>query len=62
MAYLMAILLPPVAFFMAGKPGQGVLSIVLCLTVLGWLPAAIWAVLVVNSAAAERRHKELMAR
>ncbi|CAB4166895.1 Proteolipid membrane potential modulator [uncultured Caudovirales phage] len=57
---LMAILLPPIAFFMVGKPIQGVISLLLCVTVLGWIPAAIWAVLVVNSAHADRRHQELL--
>ena len=60
MVYLVAILLPPVAFFMVGKPAQGLLSILLCLTILGWVPAAVWALLVVNEAQSERRHQELL--
>jgi uncharacterized membrane protein YqaE (UPF0057 family) len=48
MSYLLAILLPPVALFMVGKPFQALLSVVLMLTVIGWIPAAIWALLVVK--------------
>lgn len=60
MAYLVAIVLPPLAFFMVGKPFQGILSLVLCVTVLGWIPAAIWAIFVVNQAQADKRHRELL--
>lgn len=61
MLYLLAILLPPIAFFGAGKPFQGILSIVLMVTLIGWIPAAIWAVLVVNSRNADKRQEKLVA-
>jgi uncharacterized membrane protein YqaE (UPF0057 family) len=61
MLYLLAILLPPIALFGAGKPFQGLLSILLMLTIIGWIPAAIWAILVVNSRNADKRQKELLA-
>lgn len=61
MLYLLAIFLPPIALFGAGKPFQGLLSIVLMLTIIGWIPAAIWAILVVNSSKADKRQKELLA-
>lgn len=60
MKYLLAVILPPLAFFAAGKPFQGILSIVLMLTVIGWVPAAIWAILVVNGANADKRHREML--
>ena len=59
--YLLAIILPPIALFGAGKPFQGLLAIVLMLTIIGWIPAAIWAILVVNSRNADKRQKELLA-
>lgn len=61
MLYLMAVLLPPVALFGAKKPFQGIFSIVLMLTIIGWIPAAIWALLVVNQSKAEKRNRELIA-
>lgn len=61
MLYLLAIILPPIALFGAGKPFQGLLSILLMLTIIGWIPAAIWAILVVNSSNADKRHKEMLA-
>ena len=60
MTYLVAILLPFVAFFMVGKPFQGVLALLLQLTVLGWIPAAIWAVMVVSSAQADKRTERVI--
>lgn len=39
--YLLAIILPPIALFGAGKPFQGLLSIVLMITIIGWIPALV---------------------
>lgn len=60
MLYLLAIVLPPVALVMAGKPFQGTLSLVLMLTVIGWIPAAIWAVLVVKKRDDDRRAERVV--
>lgn len=55
--YLVAILLPPVAVLMKGKPIQAALN--LLLTLLGWIPGIIHAVLVVNAANADARNQRL---
>jgi uncharacterized membrane protein YqaE (UPF0057 family) len=60
MLYLFAILLPPVAFLFAGKPFQAILSILLMCTVIGWIPAAIWAIAVVADVKAQKRQKQLI--
>lgn len=44
MRLLLAILLPFVAFFTIGRPIAGVICLLLQFTLIGWLPAAIWAV------------------
>lgn len=44
MRLLLAILLPFVAFFTIGRPIAGVICLLLQITLIGWLPAAIWAV------------------
>jgi uncharacterized membrane protein YqaE (UPF0057 family) len=46
MIYLIAILLPPVALLMVGKPGQALINIPLCLAC--GLPGMIHALCVVN--------------
>ena len=44
MRLLLAIFLPFLAFFTIGRPFAGVFCLILQLTLIGWLPAAIWAV------------------
>ncbi|SPT68627.1 Uncharacterised protein [Anaerobiospirillum thomasii] len=44
MRLLLAIFLPFFAFFTIGRPIAGIICLILQITVLGWLPAAIWAV------------------
>jgi uncharacterized membrane protein YqaE (UPF0057 family) len=44
MRLLLAIFLPWLSFFTIGRPMAGVICLILQLTLLGWLPAAIWAV------------------
>jgi len=55
MLYLLAVLLPPLAMLLCGKPFQAVALLVLQITVIGWLPAALWALFVVNNRYADRR-------
>jgi len=44
MRLILALLLPFVVFFTIGRPIQGILCLILQLTLIGWIPAAIWAV------------------
>ena len=44
MRLLLAIFLPFMVFFTIGRPLAGIICLILQITVLGWLPAAIWAV------------------
>lgn len=44
MRLLLAIFLPFVVFFTIGRPIAGVVCFILQITLIGWLPAAIWAV------------------
>lgn len=41
---IIALLLPWLTFFTIGKPVQGIICLILQLTLIGWIPAAIWAV------------------
>lgn len=44
MRFLIALILPWLTFFTIGKPIAGVVCLILQITLIGWLPAAIWAV------------------
>ena len=48
MRLLIAIVLPWVAFFTIGRPFAGILCLLLQITLIGWLPAAIWAAYAVS--------------
>jgi len=58
MRYLLAILLPPVAVFLCGKPIQGIISILL--TLLFWIPGVIHALFVVHSHLADKRTEKIV--
>lgn len=55
MRYLIALLLPWLSFFTMGMPISGFICLILQITLIGWLPAAIWALFVVNNYNADRR-------
>ena len=44
MRLIIAILLPFVVFFTIKRPVQGIFCLLLQLTIIGWIPAVIWAV------------------
>lgn len=53
MRYLLAVILPPVAVLICGKPMQALLNLVL--TLLFWIPGLIHAIFVVNGYYADQR-------
>ena len=55
MLYLVAVVLPPLAVLLCGKPFQAIISFILQLTVIGWLPATIHALFVVHNHNADKR-------
>ena len=44
MRLLIAILLPFLLFFTIGRPIAGIICLILQITLIGWIPAALWAV------------------
>lgn len=42
------------------KPFQGILCLLLQITLIGWLPASLWAVFVYFSYKLDKQHKELL--
>jgi uncharacterized membrane protein YqaE (UPF0057 family) len=44
MRLIIAILLPWLLFFTIGRPVAGIICLILQITLIGWLPGAIWAV------------------
>ena len=56
MLYLLAIVLPPLAVLLTGRPLQALLNVVL--TLLFWIPGVLHAILVVNEHKANQRAKK----
>ena len=44
MRLVIAFLLPWLTFFTIGRPVSGIICLILQVTLIGWLPATIWAV------------------
>jgi len=53
---LLAILVPWLSFFLRGKILTGIFCLILQCTLIGWLPAALWAL---NSRSNDRNDKKL---
>jgi uncharacterized membrane protein YqaE (UPF0057 family) len=56
--YLFAVVLPPLAVLLCGRPFQALLS--LPLTLLGWFPGVIHALFVVHNYYADQRNEKLI--
>lgn len=52
---LLAIIFPWLSFILRGRVLTGILCLILQATLIGWIPAAIWAVVSLNNARADRR-------
>ncbi|NPD69812.1 YqaE/Pmp3 family membrane protein (plasmid) [Lichenicola cladoniae] len=55
MKILVALLLPWLSFFLIGRPIAGVVCLFLHATLIGWIPAAIWAVYALNQHETEQK-------
>lgn len=55
---LLAILLPPIAVLMRGKPIEAVICFIL--TCAFWLPGMFYAIWIVNNDEADKRNKSLI--
>lgn len=53
MLYLLAIVCPPLAVLLTGRPIQALLNLGLCILI--WIPGVIHAILVINESKADKR-------
>lgn len=52
---LIAIFFPFLSFLLRGRIFTGIICLILQITLIGWIPAAIWAVISLQNARADRR-------
>ncbi|MDR3678597.1 MAG: YqaE/Pmp3 family membrane protein [Flavipsychrobacter sp.] len=57
---LIAIFLPWLSFLLRMRILKGILCLLLQITLIGWIPAAIWAVLDLQNARADRRTRRII--
>ena len=57
---VVAVVLPWLALLLRGHIFQAGFCLGLQLTVIGWIPASIWAVLVLNRDNRERKYREML--
>jgi uncharacterized membrane protein YqaE (UPF0057 family) len=57
---VVAVLLPWLALLLRGHIFQAAFCLGLQLTVLGWIPAAIWAVLAINNDTRQRQYRQML--
>jgi TM2 domain-containing membrane protein YozV len=60
MRLLIAIILPWLLFFTIGRPLAGIICLILQVTLIGWIPAAIWAVYSLSQFHTDRKIDEAL--
>lgn len=60
MRLLIALILPWLTFFTIGRPIAGIICLILQITLIGWLPAAIWAVYALSQFNTDRKIEAAM--
>ena len=55
MRLLLAILLPWLQFFTIGRPVAGLVCLLLQVTIVGWIPAAMWSVYALSQFHTDRK-------
>ena len=62
MRYLVALFLPWLAFFTMGQVFSGILCLILQLTIIGWIPATIWAVYALGQFKTDKKIEQALQR
>ena len=62
MRLLIALILPWLLFFTIGRPIAGIVCLILQITVIGWIPAAIWAVYSLSQYKTDRKIEDALGR
>jgi len=62
MRLILAIFLPFLVFFTIGRPLAGILCLILQVTLIGWIPAAIWAVYALSQYKTDKKIEKALGR
>ena len=61
MRLFIAIILPWLQFFTIGRPIAGIICFILQITIIGWIPAAIWSVYALSEYKTDKKISRMMA-
>lgn len=61
MRLLLAMIFPFALFFTIGRPFAGVICLLLQITIIGWIPAAIWAVYALGQFKTDKKIEKALA-
>ncbi|VVE84521.1 YqaE/Pmp3 family membrane protein [Pandoraea sputorum] len=61
MRLLLALILPSLQFFTIGRPIAGTICLLLQLTIIGWIPAAIWSVYALSQYKTDKKIERALA-
>jgi len=60
MRLILAIFLPWLSFFAIGRPFSGIICLILQITVIGWIPAALWSVYALGQYKTDQKIKKAL--
>lgn len=60
MRLILAILLPWIQFFTIGRPFAGIICLIFQLTLIGWIPAAIWSAYALSQYKTDKKIKNAL--
>ncbi|WP_230392516.1 YqaE/Pmp3 family membrane protein [Flavobacterium sp. LC2016-01] len=60
MMTIIAIFFPSLSFLLRGKIFTAIICLILQITLIGWIPAAIWAVISLQNSRADKRNEKLI--
>lgn len=60
MRLILSLFLPFMTFFTIGRPIAGIICLILQITLIGWIPAAIWSVYALSQYNTDKKIKENM--
>ncbi|MEX3937383.1 YqaE/Pmp3 family membrane protein [Paraburkholderia phymatum] len=61
MRLLLALVFPWLQFFTIGRPLAGTICLILQITIIGWIPAAIWSVYALSQYKTDRKIERALA-
>ena len=60
MRLLIALILPWLTFFTIRRPVAGIICLILQITIIGWIPATIWAVYALSQYKTDKKIKKAL--